>query len=503
MVIKLTSYLGFLLLVSGGLRGQSTGSWAGYARDSQHTGVSPVAAQPLNRIKWSRPVDLELQNTPGPLSVHYGSPLVTASNTVIISVRTSESDTFRLDVVNGADGTLKYSLESAWTPPDHNWTPVFAPVLTPANRLYYPGPGGTVLFRDQPDGADGSAGQIAFFGNAVYGADPGAFDSTVQIATPIVSDCCGDIFFGIRVSGTNPAGLASGIARISADGTGSYITALAASGGDGSISSIPLNCAPALSLDDLTLYFAVSTGSNGDGYLVSVNSRSLAPVAHARLFDPAFGTFAAVIDDSSASPTVGPDGDVYFGVYATSCCTNQDKGWLLHFDKTLTQARTPGAFGWDDTTSIVPSAMVPSYNGTSSYLLFSKYNNPSETGGDGINRIAILDPNATQIDATTGVAVMREVMTLAGMTPDGDPESDPDGSVREWCVNSAAVDPITKSVIASSEDGVVYRWDLTSNTFTESLRLADGTGETSTPTVIGVDGTGYAISNAVLFAFGQ
>ena len=59
----------------------------------------------------------------------------------------------------------------------------------------------------------------------------------------------------------------------------------------------------------------------------------------------------------------------------------------------------PGGFGWDDTPSIVPAAMVPSYAGTSSYLLMTKYNNYRGVGtGDGINRLAVIDPRATQID---------------------------------------------------------------------------------------------------------
>ena len=37
--------------------------------------------------------------------------------------------------------------------------------------------------------------------------------------------------------------------------------------------------------------------------------------------------------------------------------------------------------------------MVPSYPGTSRYLLMTKYNNYAGVGGDGVNKIAVLDPN--------------------------------------------------------------------------------------------------------------
>jgi hypothetical protein len=75
---------------------------------------------------------------------------------------------------------------------------------------------------------------------------------------------------------------------------------------------------------------------------------------------------------------------------------------------------------------------------------------------------------------------------------------------KEWCVNSAAVDPFSKSVLANNEDGDLYRWDLTSNQLIESIALTTiQTGEAYTPTVIGVDGTVYAINHGVLFAVGQ
>jgi hypothetical protein len=58
-------------------------------------------------------------------------------------------------------------------------------------------------------------------------------------------------------------------------------------------------------------------------------------------------------------------------------------------------------------------------------------------------------------------------------------------------------------VLANSEDGNLYRWDLTTNTFSEVIPLTGGIGEAYTPTVIGSDGTAYAINDAVLFAIGR
>jgi hypothetical protein len=178
--------------------------------------------------------------------------------------------------------------------------------------------------------------------------------------------------------------------------------------------------------------------------------------------------------------------------------SNNDRGWLLHFSSDLTQSKLPGAFGWDDTASIVPANMVPSYTGTSSYLLMTKYNNYQGIGtGDGVNKLAVLDPNAMMDDPVTGACVMQEVLTITGVTPDPVLPA-----VREWCINTAAVDPATDSILANSEDGTLYRWDLATNLFTQSVNLTSPTSEAYTPTVIGVDGTVYAINNATLFTVG-
>src|SRR6202022_3589583 len=105
----------------------------------------------------------------------------------------------------------------------------------------------------------------------------------------------------------------------------------------------------------------------------------------------------------------------------------------------------------------------------------------------------ILDPNNAQPDAVSGVNVMKEVMTILGPTPVEDGPG-----VKEWCINSAVVDSATRSVLANSEDGNVYRWDLAANRLSEKVALTAGVGEAYTPTVIGPDGTVFAINNAIL-----
>jgi hypothetical protein len=120
-----------------------------------------------------------------------------------------------------------------------------------------------------------------------------------------------------------------------------------------------------------------------------------------------------------------------------------------------------------------------------------------------VNKVAVLDPGDSMLDkyATAPVTVMKEVITVNGVTSIEDPAY-PD-AVKEWCVNTTAVDPFTKSAIINSEDGVVYRWDFTTNTLSQKMVLTSGRGEAYTPTAIGPDGAIYAINDAVLFSVGD
>jgi hypothetical protein len=249
----------------------------------------------------------------------------------------------------------------------------------------------------------------------------------------------------------------------------------------------------------------VAGSGSGVGYLVGLDSTTLAPLHRVQPMDvknPA--NKAALADDGTASPTVGPDGDVYFGVLEKPIGSNHLRGWMEHYDGTLTQTKIAGAFGWDDTASIVPREAVPQYAGASPYLLLTKYNNYAGGGGDGVNKMAVLDPNASMTDPISGATVMKEVLTIAGPTPDPDHrDSSHPNAVREWCINTAAVDVRYHSALVNNEDGILYRWDFITNTLSQAVVLTVGIGEAYTPTIVGTDGTVFAINNAILFAVGN
>ena len=295
--------------------------WSGYGHESQHDAIASVASQPLNRILWHTPVDLNPQYSGSELLIHYGSPLITRSNTVIVLVKTGAAGGFEVEALAGATGATNWVQSTDYILPPHGWTPSFSPTLTPKNRLYFAGGGGTVYYYDTPDATNISPaiGQIAFFGLTNYTANTNAYLNNVFIDTPITSDRYGNIFFGFQVTGPTPLNLQSGVARIDYNGTGAWVAATNAAGDTGII-KVSQNCAPALSNDHKTLYVAVNNSNPyGDfynyGYLVALDSRTLAPLVRVRLKDaenPAADAY--VPDDATASPTVGPDGDVYYGV---------------------------------------------------------------------------------------------------------------------------------------------------------------------------------------------
>jgi hypothetical protein len=486
---------GCATLLTTAARGQSIAiPWIGFAHSPQHSANAPTNSQTLTRTHWTNIMDYAY---PGE-GIHYGSPLITRSNTTIVPVKTG-ANSFEVRGVVATNGAVKWTQTSDYTLPPWNWIPAYSPALTPKNRLFYPGAGGTVYYCDTPDASNAVVtGQMAFYGLSNYLANSNAYKTSVFINTPITSDRYGNIFFGFVVTNSNPLNLTNGLARIDYTGTGTWIAA-SSMVTNASVRKVVNDCSPALSNDHKTLYVAVNNASlltfdgGGTGYLVSLDSRSLTPLTSARLYDVAnTNNNAEVLDETSASPTIGPDGDVYYGVLETTLGANHDRGWLLHFDSTLTHMKLPGPFGWDSTVAIVPTNTVPSYTGGSPYLLAGKFNNSTGGGGNGNEYIGIFDPQQSMTDPISGKTVMNVPFELLGYVNND-----------EWCVNSPVVDPFTQSILSLNEDGHAYRWNLAADTITQTNRISGGYYQGYTPSVVGVDGTVYIIDGGVLYAVGQ
>jgi hypothetical protein len=486
-----------------------------FAGNAQHTSVYLPAAADLNAIRWSTAIDQ--RQTFG--TTHYGAPLVTGGNTIIVPVKTA-ADGFQIKVLDAATGSPRFGpLATDYVLPSHNWIPTYSPALATVTdrrtgarhrRLYFAGAGGTLFYIVNPESQRHSVPvRVAFYGLDAYTRDSASFTASVFVNTPLTADSQGNVFFGFRVQGTAPSPLGttqSGFARIAPDGSGTYVLAGAAAG-DTSITRDSHNSAPALGNDDRVLYVVVKSGTtNNYGYLLGLDATTLGTKFKVFLRDPRNNRVnnAGILDDSTASPMVAPDGDVFLGVFANP--SNGSRGFLLHFTADLAVERTPGAFGWDSSPAIVPATMVPSYTGSAAYLIFTKYNNYAISDGDGVNRIALLDPTATQIDphiTAAGLVEMREVLTVIGPVPDtGSLTPAFPNAVREWCINTAAVNPATNSIFAPSEDGRLYRWNLATNSLSQGITLTPGVGEPYVPTVIGPDGTVFTLNGGTLFAVG-
>jgi hypothetical protein len=485
--------------------------WAGFAGNAQHTAIATKMPQPLRRIRWRVKVDLHPVLLVGDLLTHYGSPMITGANTVLVPTRISAKAGFRVVAYSGTNGRRRWSLDTDYRTPafiaqTHAWIPPLPAALTPGGTLAVAGAGGTVLMREHANSTVGAVHRLVFYGAAQWRAHRSAYDNAVTVTTPLTAGPDGSVYFGFTVTGKTPAHLSSGIVRIDAHGHATWITAEAAAG-NRAFTAVAINCAPALSPSGRTVYIAVTSPTGGNqfglrGMLVGLNATTLRPRFRVVLKDPNTGRPAVISTSSSASPTVGPDGDVYYGVLQNPYGTNDARGWLLHFNAALTRTEIPGSFGWDDTVSVVPAKAVPRYHGKSPYLLVSKYNNylGAKPYGNGHNEVAVLDPRSSQKDPYANVQTMKAVETV--LSPVHVP-GQPAGARYEWCINSAVVDTADDSVIVNSEAGVLYRWDLDSNKLVEKIRLNAPRGEAYTPTIIGPDGTVYAINNATLYAIGR
>jgi hypothetical protein len=201
-----------------------------------------------------------------------------------------------------------------------------------------------------------------------------------------------------------------------------------------------------------------------------------------------------VLDLSTSSPVVLPDGSVLYGAFTAY---NYSRGHLFRFDGA---GRFGGAydFGWDVTPAI------SAHGGTYSIVI---KDNHYETGSYCFNP-TFCPPEPGRYDLVSLDPGLRPEWKFRNTNTEscrrGSDASitcvsdHPDGF--EWCVNQPAVDA-AGTVYANSEDGFLYAvgpdGSLRSRIF---LDLA--LGAAYTPLSIGADGVVYAQNAGHLFAIG-
>jgi len=220
--------------------------------------------------------------------------------------------------------------------------------------------------------------------------------------------------------------------------------------------------------------------------------------------DPTTNDFGSgsVIDESSSSPTVLPDGSVLYGAITNY---NGARGHLFKFDS-AGSFQGAFSFGWDSTPG------VWQHDGTYSIIikdnhyetgLYCNFANPiCQTLPDGPYYITQLDPNMNiewQFQSTNTQSCHRNADGSLSCVSDH-----PNGF--EWCINMPAVDA-NGNVYANSEDGNLYVIPqghigvFSPASSVKFLNLA--LGAAYTPLSIGPDGKLYTQNAGHLFVVGN
>jgi len=210
-----------------------------------------------------------------------------------------------------------------------------------------------------------------------------------------------------------------------------------------------------------------------------------------------------VLDDSSSTPVVAPDGSVFYGAYSRY---NYAQGHLMKFSASGAYLGTYG-FGWDITPGI--------YEHGGTYSVLTKENRYGEVGSYcNTEEFCPSDRDAsnptygeayfiTQLNKNLNVQWMfQNTNTLSCHRNPDDTVTCVDDHPKsfEWCVNAWVIDANGTSFV-NSEDGNLFAIDqggIVRKTIFQQLAL----GAAYTPTSIGNDGKIYSQNAGRLFVAG-
>lgn len=506
-------------------------------------------------------------NGDGDLLVHYQTPLTDGDDVfmefksgIYTSITNWEAQTWNQKRFHWENGQLveKWAFQSDWKPVPFGgpfWEPVYHAVLA-GGYVYDPGFGGTVYKLDRATGA--VVTRINPFGNNV--------DAKIFVAGPLSADNAGNVYYNaIKLSPSNPWGfdvINSWLVKIAPDDTARMATYTSLTPGapaakdrcnvgfsnsqlpwPPSPDAIPptapcgtqrpgINIAPAIAPDG-TIYTASRAHLvTRYCYLVAVNP-DLTPKWNAslrgRLNDgcnvliPRNGTPGGcrvgastgidpgtnepppgrIFDDSTASPTVAPDGSVLFGVLTVY---NYLQGHLFKFSSAGDfQGSYP--FGWDVTPAIY------SHGGT--YSIVIKDNHYSTGSYCGVEQFCPSDRTATtpndpeayfitQLNHNMNVEWKFQNTNTLSCTRQADGSVtcvDDHANGFEWCVNAFGIDR-NGVVYANSEDGNIFALNQ-GGTLKQKMFLQLALGAAYTPLTIGPDGKIYTQNDGHLFVVGN
>ena len=216
---------------------------------------------------------------------------------------------------------------------------------------------------------------------------------------------------------------------------------------------------------------------------------------------------ARVLDDSSSSPTIAPDGSIFYGAYSRY---NWAQGHMMHFSANGDFLNAFN-FGWDNTPAIFP------HGGTYSVVFKNNHYGGADFGDycddptvcpDRSNpNSSLLGPESyfvSQFDPNLNIEWSFQNTNTQSCT------RNPDGTVTcvsdhpngfEWCVNAAVVDA-NGVVYANSEDGNLYSI-AQGGTLLQHIFQNLAVGAAYTPASLDKQGRIYSQNNGHLFVVGN
>ncbi len=511
----------------------STLDWPQWAHDAAHGGQARATGQPLSRLLADRVYDPfadDVANAAGGVFIHYPAPLVAGDDVfMMFKAGSAGAPTWTQKRLRFGTAGLeeRWTFSSDWQPaPGLSWEPVFHAALT-SGFLYVPAAGGGVFKLDRESGARvaridplGAApdtfvvgpltvapdGSILYNALALDLADPwrreakgswlvriapddravAASYATLVPGAPAAGAACEQSFASGQLPwppspAARPATAACGAQRPGVN----VAPAVAADGSVVTVSRAHLNSRYAYVValhPDLTPRWAASLRDRlsdgcGSALLPPTGSPGGCRAGARAGVDPATNAPPAgrVLDISSSSPVIAPDGSVLYGAYTRY---NYARGHLFHFDA-AGRFLNAHDFGWD-----VTPALRASGQGYSIVIKDNSY-----------------DAGSYCEDARFCPKKPDGPYRLAQLSSQLAPEWYSAPAADEWCINAPAVDA-EGTVFAVNEDGYLYAIRQ-GGAVRDRILLARAVGAAYTPLAIGGNGRIFALNYGRMFVAGN
>jgi hypothetical protein len=212
---------------------------------------------------------------------------------------------------------------------------------------------------------------------------------------------------------------------------------------------------------------------------------------------------ARVLDDSSSTPTIAPDGSIFYGSYTGY---NFAQGHMLHFSASGDFLNSFN-FGWDNTPAIYPHGATYSVIFKNNHYAGGSYCGDPNWCPAARTNSELLGPESyfvTQFSPSLNIEWSFQNTNTQSCT------RNPDGTITcvtdhpngfEWCVNAAVVDE-NGVVYANSEDGNLYAIGQ-GGTLIQRIFQQLALGAAYTPASMDNSGRIYSQNDGHLFVVGR